>query len=225
MRRWQIVVGMILLLSFPAGLGAQSAEPNRVGLVVQYGDGTVATHCVEFGQPSISGHDALELAGLTLSAEYSALGAAVCKIEDDGCVFPADICFCQCNGSPCFYWAYHHLIDGVWQYSGFGASTYQLHPGDVDAWAWGEGSMSFGAQPPVFAFDEICPPVSLVLAAGSDEIEPPAGPIDVAALTVEGGTAATEDDATWPLEYAGLGVLVLGLAGCLIVANRRAKQE
>jgi len=54
MRRWQIVVGMILLLSFPAGLGAQSAEPNRVGLVVQYGDGTVATHCVEFGQPSIS---------------------------------------------------------------------------------------------------------------------------------------------------------------------------
>jgi len=85
--------------------------------------------------------------------------------------------------------------------------------------------MSFGAQPPVFAFDEICPPVSLVLAAGSDEIEPPAGPIDVAALTVEGGTAATEDDATWPLEYAGLGVLVLGLAGCLIVANRRAKQE
>jgi len=204
MRRWVILVLFTGLFVIPAAVSGQ--ESNRVGLVVQFGDGRLVTQCIEFNKPSITGREVLEKAGLSLTAEYSALGVAVCRIEENGCDFPTDTCFCQCEGSPCTYWVYHHLLDGAWHYSGFGASTYELHDGDVDGWAWGEGNLQGGTQPPVLTFEQICGSRSneseitpeLVDSGGLDQ-----EPVEVAALDTDFRVAA-DTEVPWSDGAAGL---------------------
>ena len=132
-----------------------------------YGDGSVLTSCVEFAEPDLSGYEVLVRAGLSVEASLDSLmGPGVCSINGEGC--PAGNCFCQCTGVPCMYWVYHHLVDGAWQYSSVGAGTYRAHNGEVEGWAWGEGSPTQGVQPPVIPFDQICAP-----AAPTDTPAPP----------------------------------------------------
>jgi len=145
-----IAMGGILL---PAATQADS--PNRVGLVVRFGDGSLFTHCVEFDENQISGLEVLLKAGLNVIYESSGPdGAAVCKIENEGCDYPAEDCFCQCPGGPnCIYWSYWHLKDGAWEYSQVGAGGYHVSDGDVEGWAW-------AVELPQVAFDDICVPLS-----------------------------------------------------------------
>lgn len=177
-RRWWTIPLLMALLALPAAASGHPGGTSRVGLVVQFGDGTLYTGCVEFSEPAISGHEVLARAGLGVTAEYTGMGAAVCKIEGDGCDFPADLCFCRCQGSPCVYWVYHHLADGAWQYSGFGASTHQVSDGDVEGWAWGEGSPVGGLQAPVIPFDQLCavPPTAAATATLAATVPPTALP-------------------------------------------------
>ncbi len=157
---------IILLLAFLLlALGWQSSraqEIHRAGLVVRFGDGSVVTSCVQFTQESVSGADILRFSGLeVVMSPSSSMGVAVCKISaglhSDGC--PPDDCFCQCRGVDCVYWAYYHLKNNAWEYSGRGASHYQVRDGDVEGWAWGPGAPGGGssdAQPPIIPFDQIC---------------------------------------------------------------------
>jgi hypothetical protein len=137
---------------------ALAQQPNRAGLVVDFGDHLI-TRCVEFSEPEITGYAVLRRAGLELVVDASnPMGVIICDINDtSGC--PASSCFCRCQGSPCIYWAYHRLVDGSWQYSQLGASSQKVHDGDVQGWAWGEGAINdSGAEPPVIPFDQICLP-------------------------------------------------------------------
>jgi hypothetical protein len=159
-RIWPALVSAVILVALYSMSVAQADEPNRVGLVVLHGDGRQITRCVEFSEAEISGYDVLVRSGLSVVGAFDAgMGAAMCAIDGEGC--PADDCFCQCQGSECVYWAYYHLVSGQWQYSGLGASSCTVHSGDVEGWAWGQGSIgSGGAQPPVIPFDQICAPPS-----------------------------------------------------------------
>ncbi|MCZ7575368.1 MAG: hypothetical protein M5U01_43005 [Ardenticatenaceae bacterium] len=134
-----------LLLALLAGFGLSAAveaqtPANRVGLVVRQGDGRVLTACVEFNEPTISGTEVLLRAGLPATIDVQR-GGTICSINGEGCQFPAQNCFCQCEtlGAACTYWAYHHLEDNHWVYSQIGASGYQVQPGTVEGWAWGKG--------------------------------------------------------------------------------------
>ncbi len=141
-------------LIIPVG-HAQEAQ-NQAGVIIRYGDGRVQTACVRFSEPSITGIDLLQRAGIPVIAQSSGLGAAVCKISNEGCDYPAEDCFCQCKGGNCGYWAYQRLRGDRWAYSPIGASASQVQPGDVDGWAWGAGSVQSGAAPPVIPLDQIC---------------------------------------------------------------------
>ncbi|MDY7041363.1 MAG: hypothetical protein SVX38_10920, partial [Chloroflexota bacterium] len=144
-----LVCGLVVCAATP--LHAQ--EPNRAGLVVQFGDGTVVTHCVTFAEDEISGEDVLQRSGLTVLLDYtSGLGARVCKIEDDGCDVPAEDCWCQCQGTSCLYWNYFYVVDGDWRYSGLGSGSRTVHDGDVEGWVWGGGH----TPPPLISLDDIC---------------------------------------------------------------------
>jgi hypothetical protein len=191
MKRFSITALLILTLGLPVAVPARADGPNQAGLVVQFGDGSVLSRCVSFGEPSLSGYEVLARAGLTVVAEFSGLGAAVCKVENDGCNYPANTCFCQCEGSPCVYWVYHHLVGGAWQYSGFGASTYQVEHGDVEGWAWGQGDPNGGVQPPVMTFEQICaaPPTATPL--------PTATPVPTATPTPLPLPTATPEAVVW----------------------------
>jgi hypothetical protein len=163
MRHKSALVGLMLIMSMSlarvagGSRDAHAQEPNRVGLVVAHGDGTTVTRCVEFSEPEITGYDLLIRSGLdTVFSAYGGTGMAVCAVDGEGC--PAGDCFCQCQGSPCVYWAYYRLKDGQWEYSGLGAGGRAVSSGEVEGWAWGEGGTEGGAMPPVIAFDQICAP-------------------------------------------------------------------
>jgi LPXTG-motif cell wall-anchored protein len=137
-------------------VGQAQETQNQAGVVIRYGDGHVATACVRFSEPSISGIELLQRAGISVIAQSGGIGSAVCKISNDGCDYPSEDCFCQCKGGNCAYWAYQRLRGDHWAYSPIGASASQVQPGDVDGWAWGAGSVQSGAAPPVIPLDQIC---------------------------------------------------------------------
>jgi len=149
--RWIRLACSILLAIQFGSASAQTQASSRAGLVVQYGDGRVVTYCVRFSEPSITGLDLLNRSGLQVVAEVGGLGAAMCSINGQGCAYPSQSCFCQCQGANCAYWNYFHLIDGAWRYSPLGASSHTITDGAIDGWAWGDK-----IAPPIFTIDQIC---------------------------------------------------------------------
>jgi len=121
--------------SFGAGeLQAQGA--NRAGLVVVYAQGSVFQTCVSFSEAELPGADLLRRgvgSNLVIGSVSPGIGEAICKIDDVGCIFPGEQCFCQCLGDPCIYWSYWNWKDGDWVYSGKGAGTRVVRHGDIDA--------------------------------------------------------------------------------------------
>ncbi len=162
-RRWiLLLLGMwflaVFLLTGSDHRLTAEEDLNRAGVVIQYGDGRVETYCVLFSEPEISGLDLLQRTGVDVIIDTTMVwGAAVCKIGAEGCNFPLEPCFCQCQGATCVYWAYYHLRDGTWVYSDVGPSNYVVRDGDVDGWAWGAGLPGVATPPPVVELEAICP--------------------------------------------------------------------
>jgi hypothetical protein len=155
-----ILACLALVLFIPCADGMSAQSPNRVGLIVVH-DGKIIKKCITFDEAQISGYDVLERSGLALIPMPSAMGVAICSLDNRGCNYPAEDCFCRCQGSPCIYWSYWHLVNGEWQYSTLGASNYWVRNGDVEGWVWGEGEYGFSSQrPPTVRFEEICNPQS-----------------------------------------------------------------
>jgi hypothetical protein len=145
-------IALLLLSAFPVA----AQEENRAVLVIVHGDGSVVMQCVAFAEASISGAEMLVRSGLDLSVEASSMGATVCRIDGEGCTYPQQSCFCQCEGSPCVYWSYWQLTGGEWRYSNIGAGNATVRNGDVNGWRWGLGTVEKAEPPPDITFDEIC---------------------------------------------------------------------
>ena len=150
----KLVICCLLLLIFLLDTSFLTVFPhavdlsnNQAGLVAQFDDGSIETRCVQFSEESISGYELLVRSEIPFVAAFSSLGAAICKIREDGC--SQDNCFCQ---SPPDYWSYWHLDGDEWVYSVAGASSSQVVDGSVEGWRWGPG------LPPgkVIPFETIC---------------------------------------------------------------------
>jgi hypothetical protein len=169
--------GAIVLAGTLLALGlvqAQPPAPARAGVVIRFGDGSLTQACVELGDDGqATGEEALLAVGLPVILEAGAVGAAVCKVGGEGCDFPATSCFCQCSlgaGASCRYWAYNRLVNGQWQLSNIGASSAIVRAGDVQGWAWGDGTVSSGALPPQTTFNEVC--AAAVIPTSTDTAQP-----------------------------------------------------
>lgn len=155
-----VLFGSVALIFLIATLGVSPAladGPNRVALVVVH-DGDVVTKCVEFSEDEISGFEVLERSGLDLNYETNGMGAAICRLDGEGCTYPKQKCFCECQGSPCVYWSYWRSSGGDWEYSGMGTSNTQVSDGDMEGWVWGEGTTSSAESPPDIEYDDVCEP-------------------------------------------------------------------
>lgn len=217
-----IVIGVLLLSAAPAA----AQDENRAGLVVVHGDGRVATQCVTFSEPAIGGAELLTRSGLDLAVEASSMGATVCRLDGEGCDFPQESCFCQCQGSPCIYWSYWRLNDGTWRYSSAGAGNTTVRGGDVEGWRWGLGTVEQAEPPPAITFEEICAPAAAMLATadaattGETVAAPAAGSqADPAAAT-----------ATLPAPATAFGILLgtlvaLPALALIFMWLRRARQS
>ncbi|MGD8398542.1 MAG: hypothetical protein PVG11_06770 [Anaerolineae bacterium] len=200
---------LALLLLLPGVAAAQA--PNRAGLVVQYPDGSVETWCIAFEGDTISGEDLLARSGLDVLLDpTSGMGVTVCRIEDHGCDYPAEHCFCQCmGGGPCAYWNYFYRDPpeagdtgtGAWTYSPLGAMLRDVQSGSVEAWVWGDGH-----TPPAddLTFDAICAAPEPQVTA-SPTATPTATPTAMAQATAApADTPPPADTATQPAPAAPL---------------------
>lgn len=180
---------------------AATAGPARAAVVVQ-AQGKTDTYCVELPESGATGLDALRATGRDLNVMAGPLGAAVCRLESLGCSYPAEHCFCQCQGASCRYWAYFFLNEsGTWQYSGMGTAGRPLQAGAVEGWLWTDGSNQTptGSLPAV-TFESIC---GTVLQAGATAAPTPEPQAD-------GGTSRL--DSIGLIVFA---VLVVGVGGLL----------
>lgn len=178
-RRLPLVIGALLAAWVAMGILPAFADgPVRVGLYVQFEDGSTFTQCVTLDGPEATGLDVLRHSGLDLIFEAGGgMGTTICKIGETGCNYPGEDCFCQCLGTPCQYWTYWFEAEGQWKYSPLGASQRIVKDGDVESWVWGSGSES----PPIEVLaEDICSPSATLTPplleglSGEESAPPPA---------------------------------------------------
>lgn len=173
---------------------AIGAAQNRAGIVVRYGDHHVERMCVAFDENTISGLELLERADVPFFAERSAIGAAICKIGEQGCGKGADDCFCH---YPTFwgYWT-RASDDEEWTFSDIGSADREVHDGDLDGWSWGRDGKP---APSEDTFADVC------------------GASTVAASTTSGPQAAERPN------YIPFAAIVLVLIGLIVLLLRRRR--
>jgi hypothetical protein len=141
----------LLVLTLFTGTTAYAAE---AALVVNLGN-RVITECVEFDGPVTTAFELLQLSGLDFTFQQFNQGAAICSIENTGCPFPAESCFCQCSATSegCTFFGLFFVRNGQFVRSNVGASQLIVHQGDVIVFSFEEG----GAAPEeVITFEEVC---------------------------------------------------------------------
>jgi hypothetical protein len=206
-RRAAGLVVSIVALIFLGTVNPAMAQDggNQAGLVIQFGDGSVHTACVDLGSDGqATGEEVLRAAGFETRIDFSSGfgGGTVCKIGNEGCNFPADKCFCQCTmkpGDPCVYWSYFHSLEGQWRYSSQGLDSYLVRAGDVEGWVWGLSTVGGGILPPLISFEEICdapsgaPPPSPTAESPQPTATQPPQPTPTATVGQPTGTTRPTD--------------------------------
>ena len=206
-RKAAVVAALTLVLAVLAAGGhclIAQADHSAV-LVVRFGDGSQIERRVCFAEDSITGLELLRRSGLAVST----WGAAVCKIEDEGCDYPSSPCFCQCPGSPCSYWSYWHWREGRWMYSSVGSADNEVGDGDVEGWVWGDGQSA--PEPP-----------SLVATCSSEDTGAASGQVDSeAALPPAAATTGARADLS---QYAIFVIMLIALIGGYVVLKTRRQE-
>ncbi len=157
-----IVTCLLAALIGPTAPKAVADGPNRAVVVADSGTGVIVRG-IEFEVDSVSGLEALELAGLSPVIQgFQGEGGAVCAVAGVGCPSDGSCLTCDARG---YYWAYHRAPagSGGFTYSRVGAGATRVHDGDVEGWKWGTG-----AAPPYHSFASVFPPAPVTTA-------PPAG--------------------------------------------------
>ncbi len=184
-----------------AALAARAqATPNHAGLIIQGPNGQVTTRCVAFDEPEITGYELLRRSNLPLVVDIAS-GGSLCKIQNTGCNFPAQKCFCECQdlNQSCIYWQYFFLSGGTWKYSPLGMLGQKVTNGSVNGWSYGVGSASSGgAAPPLMTVEQICEasaaptaPPTAAPAATKQQVAPPASTANLIPASTPTPTAAT----------------------------------
>jgi hypothetical protein len=203
-----------------SGTPGQAQSPlHRAGLVVQYADDSAETRCVEFDEPEITGYELLRRSGLPLVIAPGSFGATVCKIGPQGCNYPSQSCFCQCEdiNATCVYWISFVQVGGEWKYATLGASNTQVKDGDMQAWVWGAGKAE-GATvtPPHMTFDEVC--VAAQAEPTAPAINTPAAGTDPMPMSTPTQQADTDGNAGGLIAFGGIAVV---LGAILLITSRR----
>lgn len=156
-----IVTCLLAALVGPSAPQAVASGPNRAVVVADSGTGVIVRG-IEFESDSISGLEALQLAGLSPVVQgFQGEGGAVCALAGVGCPSDGSCLTCDARG---YYWAYHRAPagSGAYTYSRVGAGATQVHDGDVEGWKWGTG-----AAPAYHSVDEVFPPAPVTTAPPS----------------------------------------------------------
>jgi len=150
-----LAVTLLALASFTHGA---ADDGRRAGLVIDWGDGGVSTHCVAFTEDSLAGDELLSRAGYPVN-QFSGL---VCGIGGTGCAhagsFRSCLCECPSGGPDCTYWAFFTLPPNAttWRYSALGFQAQRVRDGEMHGWIWATGQPGRVSPPPSLTFDAVC---------------------------------------------------------------------
>ncbi len=171
-----------------SGDAPSGGGPNRATVVVDTGSGPIWSACVSFSG-TISGIEALERAEAVITDldpvydQYSGLGRAVCKLRGIGSDPP------DCLGKSVNSW----WVSLNGRITGVGASSLQIHDGDVEGWRYASGG-----APPRTATEgteaAAAPPAPTTTRPPTPTTQPPNG-----TTTPSGGgslTGSTKPDGT-----------------------------
>lgn len=132
------------------GPAPAAAADHRAGVLIDTGT-QVKRVCLHFPEDSISGVEALARANVQAVFQgYTGKGIAVCALCGVGCPAGESCLTCDAGGR---YWSYSRAPAGtsVLRTSPVGASSTEVHDGDVEGWKWGLGGI-----PPFATVEEIC---------------------------------------------------------------------
>ncbi len=158
----------------------QTAGTDHRAVVTVDTGSLVKTVCIHFTADSISGTQALDLAGVDpVYRGYGTTGAAVCSLCNQGC--PPDSSCLTCGGAN--YWQYYRSPAGTasYTYSPAGAGATQVHDGDVEAWKWGNRQM-----PVHVTVDSVCGPSAQVIPTTLQPQTTTAAPVQTTSATSGG---------------------------------------
>ena len=156
------VAGMVGSAYQAPEAAATAQTVHRAGVVVE----GYAPRCITFSSESVSGTQALQLAGFSPTIRsYSGEGGAVCAINGTGCAADANCLTCAAPN----YWAYFRSDagSGGFTYSSGAATSSQVTDGDVEGWRWGTG-----AAPGYVSFADACP---ITTPTTTSTTSPPSG--------------------------------------------------
>jgi hypothetical protein len=146
---------------------ACAAESPRAVLVVDTGS-SVQRLCVSLPDDAVSGLELVAAAGNQHGLDYAFGygGQAVCRLRGVGSA--TEECF---EDDYPYFWAYWRGNGaGGWTWSSSGPANTVVTDGDVEGWAWGEGTgPGTHPAPPGATFASVCPPQS------DGEPKPPGG--------------------------------------------------
>jgi hypothetical protein len=167
---------------------------GEAGIVINWGDGTTSSLCIDFEGDSIGGEQLLSRAALPVN-DFSGF---VCSIDDVGCTHSGTFssCHCQCQGSgpDCVYWSFFTRPYGEgWRYSALGYRGEEARDGDLHGWQWVPGAAASSPPSPDITFESVCghPPGQVVAPTAT------VTPVPTATATPRvGPTSATTPTAT-----------------------------
>ncbi len=155
--------------------GAGAAGAHRALVIVDTGS-TTYRRVITFDQSSISGIQALQLAGADpVVYSFAGQGGAVCRLFGVG-RDASPSCLGGADGDN-RYWAYFRAPAGTasFTYSRTGAGATQVHDGDVEGWKFSTGDApAWSALPPVPPTTPPPPPTVPPVAAGGGGTTPAA---------------------------------------------------
>ncbi len=208
----RVALAILIMVLLPAAR-VTAQEPNRAGLVVDYGDGRMSYAVIPFDEDEINGIDLLNRSGLdVVTVGFGGLGDAVCQVDDTGC--PVGDCrsrLCQTSDPESPFWQFSKLDGDEWRFVATGASGASVLDGDIYAWSW------TGTPPELPA---LTMPELVERAGGDPDVAVPTNVL----LRTEGAGPARADEGSWlsrePWAVVGLGAVVI-VAGVLVLRSRR----
>ncbi len=167
-----------------------------------------------FPEEELNGIELLRRSGLeAVTIPFGGLGEGVCSLEGEGCGVADCRRLCQTGGPDSPYWRYFGLDPGgAWAAFELGASSAEVHDGDVQLWSWSPDDA--GIEP--LALTEVERLSGYSASPGGE------GPW-VTTVYPEGMGPEEDDEQPWPVYLAGGGVIVaIGAAAFLAVRRNRS---
>lgn len=213
------LVGAFLIAALLIGsVAVEGVHAGEAGLVVQFGDGTVAYVLIVFPEDEIASIDLLQRSGLSLtSVSYGGLGEAICSIEREGCsLADCSSSLCQTGDPNSPFWKFFRVnANGdSWLSQPFGASGTKVRGGEVDLWSWTGGE----ADLPLIEMSDMIKLTGAPAERGSDSVY--TAWFDANGNAIDPPTVSETQDN--PLLVGVVLVLLIGAIGFLMIRRQRA---